>query len=149
MLILSTHFKQVIRKFRSYGSYIRGTNYHFYIAEHFRIKCWKEATLDDSSQYAIPYRDASTHSSATRQSATKTKHVDLATYQAYHNCDNEEIHHEFDPSAGLPESMVALLEARYGAEVADMCLKERSSILPQFRDRHVPKRTIIHLTTVP
>ena len=25
MLILSTHFKQVIRKFRSYGSYIRGT----------------------------------------------------------------------------------------------------------------------------
>ena len=133
MLILSTHFKQVIRKFRSYGSYIRGTNSHFYIVEHFRIKCWKEATFDDSSQYVIPYRDVSTHSSATRQSATTMKHVDLATYQAYHNCDNEDIHQEF--TKDLPESMVTLLEARYGAEVADMCLKERSSILPQFRDK--------------
>ena len=63
------------------------------------------------------------------------KHVDLATYQAYHNCDNEELHHEFDPSAGLPESMVTLLEARYGTEVADMCQTERSSILPHYRDK--------------
>ena len=31
--------------------------------------------------------------------------------------------------------MVTLLEARYGAEVADMCLKERSSILPHYRDK--------------
>ena len=133
MLILSTHFKQVIRKFRSYGSYIRGTNSHFYIVEHFRIQCWKNATLDDSSQYVIPYRDVSTHSSATRQSATKMKHVDLATYQAYHNCDNEDIHQEF--TKDLPESMVALLEARYGAEVADMCQTKRSSILPHYRDK--------------
>ena len=135
MLILSTHFKQVIRKFRSYGSYTRGTNSHFYIVEHFRIKCWKDATLDDSSQYVIPYRDVSTPSSATRQSATTMNHVDLATYQAYHNCDNEEIHHEFDPSVRLPESMVTLLETRYGAEVADMCQTKRSSILPHYRDK--------------
>ena len=45
------------------------------------------------------------------------KHVDLATYQAYHNCDNEELHQTFDPSKGLPDSMVTLLEARCGAEV--------------------------------
>ena len=62
------------------------------------------------------------------------KHVDLATYQAYHNCDNEEIHQEFDPSNGLPESMVTLLEARYGAEIADMCQTKRSSIVPHYRD---------------
>ena len=50
MLILSTHFKQVIRKCRSYGSYIRGTNSHYYIVEHFRIQRCKNATLDDGSQ---------------------------------------------------------------------------------------------------
>jgi len=63
------------------------------------------------------------------------KHVDRATYDAYHNCDNEELHQAFDPSKNLPESMVDLLEARYGAEVADMCKNERSVILPQFRDK--------------
>ena len=42
---------------------------------------------------------------------------------------------EFDPSVALPESMVTLLEARYGAEVADMCQKERLSILPYCRDK--------------
>ena len=63
------------------------------------------------------------------------KHVDHTTYQAYHNCDNEELHHKFDPAKGLPASMVELLEARYGAEVADMCQTERSHILPHYRDK--------------
>ena len=30
--------------------------------------------------------------------------------------------------------MVALLEARYGTEIADMCQTERSSSLPHYRD---------------
>jgi hypothetical protein len=63
------------------------------------------------------------------------KHVDYTTYQAYHNSDNEELHQAIGPTKGLPESMVALLEARYGTEVADMCQTERSCILPHYRDK--------------
>ncbi|MAF40235.1 MAG: hypothetical protein CL859_00010 [Cyanobium sp. ARS6] len=134
MLILTTSFKHVIQKYRSYGSYIRGTNSHFYLVEHFRIQCWGEAVLQDDSPYVIPYRDVSTHSSATRQSGTTMKHVDRATFEKYYKCADESRHHEFNPSHGLSESIVQLLVERYGEDVATMVENERSDILPQFKD---------------
>ena len=63
------------------------------------------------------------------------KRVDKTTYQAYHNCDNEELYQDCVPTNGLPESMVVLLEARHGTEVADMCQTERSCTLPHHRDK--------------
>ena len=63
------------------------------------------------------------------------KHVDYTTYQAYHNSNNEELHEAFDPTKGLPASVVELLEACYGTEVAGMCQTERSCVLPHYRDQ--------------
>ena len=134
MLILTTSFKHVIQKYRSYGSYIRGTNSHFYLVEHFRIQCWRNAVLEEGSQYVIPFRDVTTHSSATRQSGTTMKHVDRATFETYYKCSDESVHHEFNPTHGLSSSIVQLLVDRYGEDVALMVENERSDVLPQFKD---------------
>ena len=61
------------------------------------------------SQYVIPYRDATTHSSATRQSGTVMKHVDHAAFIVFRNADNITLHQEFNPAIPLPDSLIELM----------------------------------------
>ena len=134
MLILSTSFKDVIKKYRSYDSYLRGSNAHYYLVEHFRIQAWRNATLVPNSTFVIPYCPIIAATGAARYSAMKMTGVNKETYISYHSANDESKHQEFDPTKDLSESVIRMIALRHGDEVSSMVVKDRSHILPQFRD---------------
>ena len=134
MLILSTSFKDFIKKYRSYDSYLRGSNAHYYLVEHFRIQAWRNATLVPNATFVIPYCPIIAATGAARYSAMKMTGVNKETYISYHNASDETEHHEFNPSNTLPDSIIRMIALRHGDEVSSMVAKDRSHILPQFRD---------------